>query len=73
MMLNRAELKKDCVNIFVYEIGLQEKSVDKRAKLDSLWPTEAEWERVKLFVDLLGVSLFPDLVILNWCSFYTYI
>ncbi|PSR75311.1 hypothetical protein PHLCEN_2v9174 [Hermanssonia centrifuga] len=54
VMLDRAESKKEFVDIFVYEIGLQEKSVNKRAKIDNLRPTEAEWDRIKLFIDLLG-------------------
>ncbi len=63
-MLDCAESKKEFVDIFVYEIGLQEKSVNKRAKIDNLRPTEAEWDRIKLFIDLLGVSTSSGMIIL---------
>jgi len=53
MMLDRAEKHKQLVDIFVYEIGRDEKDLVKRAKLDNLKLTEEEWGRAKLFLDLL--------------------
>lgn len=50
------------VDVFVYEIGAQETSLEKRVKLDRLKLTAEEWERLDLFANLLGVSL-PTLLL----------
>lgn len=44
------------MNTFVYEIGCEEKDLDKREKIDALKMTPPEWTRVKQFLDLLAVS-----------------
>jgi hypothetical protein len=46
------------VDIFVYEIGREEKDLEKRKKIDGLKLTPEEWGRVKSFLDLLAVKLF---------------
>ena len=43
------------VNVFVYEIGRDEKNLMKRQKIDDLALSSTEWEQVKLFNDLLAV------------------
>jgi hypothetical protein len=43
------------VDIFVYEIGREEKDLIKRQKIDNLALSPVEWEKVKVFNDLLGV------------------
>jgi hypothetical protein len=45
------------VNVFVYEMGLQERDLDKRAKIDYLRLTPAEWTCVGQFADLLSVRM----------------
>jgi len=47
------------VNVFVYEMGLQERDLTKRAKIDYLRLTPNEWTHVGQFADLLSVRLFP--------------
>jgi hypothetical protein len=42
--------------MFVYELGLHAKNLDEREKIDSLKLTGEEWQRVKVFLDVLGVS-----------------
>jgi hypothetical protein len=46
------------VDIFVYEIGREEKDLEKRKKIDGLKLTPEEWGQVKCFLDLLAVKLF---------------
>jgi hypothetical protein len=43
------------VDTFVYELGKKEINLTKRAKIDALKLEPDEWERVKLFVNLLAV------------------
>lgn len=43
------------VDVFVYEIGQDERDHTKRQKIDNLALSPVEWERVKLFNDLLAV------------------
>ncbi|KAF8233520.1 hypothetical protein L208DRAFT_1266521, partial [Tricholoma matsutake] len=43
------------VDTFVYEIGREEKDLSKRKKIDDLRLSDAEWERIGLFNDLLAV------------------
>lgn len=43
------------VDVFVYEIGLQEKDLKKRAKLDALRLTDDEWANAGKFADILSV------------------
>ena len=43
------------VDVFVYEMGLQERDLAKRAKIDYLRLTSEEWIRVGQFADLLSV------------------
>jgi hypothetical protein len=45
------------VNTLVYEMGLEEKNLEKRQKLDQLRLSREEWERLDLFANLLAVSL----------------
>lgn len=45
------------VDVFVYEMGLQEPDLTKRAKIDCLRLSPEEWERVGKFADLLSVGL----------------
>ncbi|RDB14951.1 putative AC transposase [Hypsizygus marmoreus] len=56
IMLKRAEVLQKFVDTFVYEIGLEEPDLQKRAKLDALKLTPDEWKRVKKFIDLLAHS-----------------
>ncbi|KAF9459893.1 hypothetical protein BDZ94DRAFT_1238920, partial [Collybia nuda] len=44
------------VDTFVYEIGMQEVSLEQRAKLDRLRLTASEWKRLDLFANLLGYA-----------------
>lgn len=55
------------INQFVYELGLREKNLEKRRKLDHLVLTDEEWTRVGLFCNLLGVS---KLFICRGCFIY---
>lgn len=43
------------VDVFVYEIGQDERDHVKRQKIDDLALSPVEWEKVKLFNDLLAV------------------
>ena len=43
------------MDTFVYEIGREEKDLAKRQKIDDLRLSGREWERVRLFNDLLAV------------------
>lgn len=45
------------VNTLVYEMGLEEKNLEKHQKLDQLWLSWEEWEHLDLFANLLAVSL----------------
>jgi hypothetical protein len=45
-------------NTFVYEMGLQEPDLSKRAKIDYLKLSSIEWSRVGQFADLLSVRTF---------------
>jgi hypothetical protein len=55
IMLERAEHLKAYVDRFVIEMAREEKDRAKRQKLDALQLTPEEWQRVKLFLDLLAV------------------
>jgi len=44
------------VDTFVYEMGRQEQDLSKRAKIDFLQLTSAEWTRVGQFTDLLSYA-----------------
>lgn len=46
-------------------MGLQEKNLTKRHKIDALNLSDAEWERVKVMLDILGVSRFQDSICHN--------
>ena len=48
------------VDVFVYEMGLQERDLTKHAKIDYLRLTSVEWTHVSQFADLLSVSQFPE-------------
>ncbi|KAF5329115.1 hypothetical protein D9758_017952 [Tetrapyrgos nigripes] len=57
IMLERAESLKQFVDTFVYEIGLLEsENTDKRRKIDQLKLSDKEWQRVKLFLNLLAYA-----------------
>jgi len=43
------------VDVFVYEIGQDERDHVKRQKIDDLALSPVEWEKVKLFNNLLAV------------------
>ena len=45
------------VNTLVYEMGLEEKNLKKRQKLNQLRLSQEEWERLDLFANLLAVRL----------------
>jgi hypothetical protein len=55
VMLDRAEKKRQYVDTFIYELGLRESNLSKRAKIDDLKLSSDEWNRVKLFTSLLAV------------------
>lgn len=55
VMLDRAEKKRPYIDTFVYELGLRESNLTKRAKIDALKLSNDEWDRVKLFTSLLAV------------------
>ena len=42
----------------MYEIGREEKDLSKRKKIDDLLLSDAEWECIGLFNDLLAVSSY---------------
>lgn len=44
------------MNTFVYEIGRDEESLDKRQKIDSLRLSDNEWSLVSDLLALLAVS-----------------
>ncbi|KAI5991213.1 ribonuclease H-like domain-containing protein [Pisolithus albus] len=56
VMLRRALELKEYVNEFVRHIGIQERNVEKRQKLLNLELSEAEWDRVRLLLSLLGYA-----------------
>ena len=45
------------INTLVYEMGLEEKNLEKHQKLDQLRLSQDEWEHLDLFANLLAVSL----------------
>ena len=45
------------MDTYIYELGAREENLSKRKKIDALRLSPEEWERVRLFCDLLGVSL----------------
>ncbi|KZT24066.1 hypothetical protein NEOLEDRAFT_1210327 [Neolentinus lepideus HHB14362 ss-1] len=53
LMLRRALHLRDHVDTFVYEIGRDERNLEKRAKIDDLKLTAEEWKRVSVFEELL--------------------
>ncbi|KAG1886810.1 uncharacterized protein F5891DRAFT_1200722 [Suillus fuscotomentosus] len=55
-MLNRAETNKDHVDTFVYKMGRQERNLTRRAKIDFLQLSTAEWMHVRQFADLLSYA-----------------
>jgi len=57
MTIAYVDAKIQHVNVFVYEMGLQEQDLGKRAKIDYLRLTPAEWTRVGQFADLLSVRM----------------
>jgi len=56
------DIQFQIVDIFVYEIGRDEKDLVKHHKINHLQLSSVEWEQVKLFNDLLAVHC--------WKSFY---
>lgn len=46
------------VDTFIYELGKKEMNLTKRAKIDALKLESDEWDRIKLFVNLLAVCFF---------------
>jgi len=49
------------VDTFVYEMGLQEPDLSRRAKIDYMKLSLNEWSRVGQFADLLSVCAFQIL------------
>ena len=49
------DLLKKIIDVFVYEMGREEKDLAKRQKIDNLALDPGEWEDIKLFNDLLAV------------------
>ena len=45
---------------FVYELSRKETNAEKRWKLGDLTLTEEEWDRVRLFCNLLQVCFLTD-------------
>jgi len=43
------------VDVFVYEIGQDERDHTKHQKIDNLALSPVEWDKVKLFNDLLAI------------------
>ena len=43
------------IDTFIYELGLRESNLTKRARIDQLKLNSDEWARVKLFTSLLAV------------------
>lgn len=58
IMLNHAEMNKEHVDTFVYEMGRQECDLARRAKIDFLQLSNVEWTHVGQFADLLSVRYF---------------
>ena len=56
------------INTFIYELGLKEPNLDKRKKIGELELWNNEWERVKLFLDLLAVSIALHLAFEWWAG-----
>ncbi|KAG1906490.1 uncharacterized protein F5891DRAFT_1181902 [Suillus fuscotomentosus] len=56
VMLNCTKLNKQHVDTFVYEMGHQECSLKKWAKINFLQLSAAEWTRVGQFTDLLSYA-----------------
>jgi hypothetical protein len=54
LMLHRAEQNRQYVDTFVYELGREERSIEKRKKIDALCLSEEEWDRVRILLDILG-------------------
>ncbi len=44
------------VDTFVYDIGLMEKDLQKRAKIDGLRLSSGEWQQIELMLKILAVS-----------------
>jgi hypothetical protein len=57
MTITYVDVRIQHVDVFVYEMGLQERDLGKRAKIDYLRLTPAEWTRVDQFADLLSVRM----------------
>jgi hypothetical protein len=53
------------VDVFVYEMGLQERNLSKRAKIDNLRLSTEEWTRVGQFADLLSVCYYSFILLQN--------
>jgi len=64
-MLDRAEKKRPYVDTFIYELGLRESNLSKRAKIDELRLSSDEWDRVTLFTSLLVVRSCQQSLILS--------
>jgi hypothetical protein len=47
------------VDTFVFEIAREEKDREKRDKLTALQLTEAEWDQIDLFLNVLQVLVLP--------------
>jgi len=54
-MLNRADVRREAINTFVYELGTKENDLEKRKKIDALALKDSEWAWVKQFCNLLLV------------------
>ena len=57
MTITYVDARIQHVDVFVYEMGLRERDLGKRAKIDYLRLTPAEWTRVGQFADLLSVRM----------------
>ncbi|KAF8219872.1 hypothetical protein L208DRAFT_1188116, partial [Tricholoma matsutake] len=51
VMTSRAEAKLPFIDTFVYEIGREEKDLSKCKKIDDLFLSDAEWERIAFSSD----------------------
>jgi hypothetical protein len=58
IMLNCAEMNKQHVDIFVYEMGRQECDLARCMKIDFLQLSNVEWTCIRQFSDLLLVRYF---------------
>ncbi|KAG2367560.1 hypothetical protein BDR07DRAFT_1372713 [Suillus spraguei] len=54
IMLNHAEMNKEHVDTFIYEMGCQEHNLSRCAKIDFLQLSEVEWTYVGQFANLLS-------------------